>query len=54
MPTLYKQYTETCEAGGVRFLGFNRDPEFANCVDGLICVDLDRLKASKRKRYISS
>jgi putative hemolysin len=54
VPTLYKQYTEACEAGGVRFLGFNRDPEFANCVDGLICVDLDRLKASKRKRYISS
>ena len=54
VPTLYKQYTELCEPGGVSFSGFNVDPEFANCVDGLIVVDLTMLKANKWNRYISS
>jgi putative hemolysin len=54
VPTLYKQYTELCKAGGVQFLGFNVDPEFSNCIDGLICVDLAYLKPSKRKRYLQS
>ncbi len=27
-----------------QFAGFNIDPAFANCVDGLIVVDLARLK----------
>lgn len=52
VPTLYKQYTEVCELGGAQFAGFNIDPSFANCVDGLIIVDLARLKKSKRERYI--
>jgi len=52
VPTLYKQYTEVCELGGAQFAGFNIDPNFANCVDGLIIVDLARLKTSKRERYI--
>ena len=52
VPTLYKQYTEICENGGVQFAGFNVDPSFGNCVDGLIIVDLARLKKSKRDRYI--
>jgi len=53
VPTLYKQYTELCEAGGVRFLAFNVDADFADCVDGLIVVDIDRIKASKRARYMT-
>jgi putative hemolysin len=52
VPTLYKQYTELCEEGGVQFLAFGVDPQFADCVDGLILVDLDKVKASKRRRYI--
>lgn len=52
VPTLFKQYTEVTELGGVQFAGFNIDPAFANCVDGLIMVDLARLKAAKRERYI--
>ena len=52
VPTLYKQYTEVCDFGGVQFAGFNIDPSFSNCVDGLIIVDLARLKRSKRERYI--
>jgi hypothetical protein len=52
VPPLYKQYTELCEPGGVVFLDFNVDPAFNNCVDGLVIVDTDKLKESKRKRYI--
>ncbi|PIW45400.1 MAG: GNAT family N-acetyltransferase [Zetaproteobacteria bacterium CG12_big_fil_rev_8_21_14_0_65_54_13] len=54
VPTLLKQYGELCEPGGVRFVDFNIDPDFCNCVDGLVVVDLQRLKAAKRKRYIDS
>lgn len=54
VPTLYKQYTDVTEADGVHFLGFNVDPDFSNCIDGLICVDLTRLKPSKRKRYLET
>ncbi|MCP5141152.1 MAG: GNAT family N-acetyltransferase [Chromatiales bacterium] len=52
VPTLYKQYTDVAEADGIHFLAFNVDPDFSNCVDGLICVDLTRLKPAKRKRYL--
>ncbi|MGD8589616.1 MAG: lysophospholipid acyltransferase family protein [Chromatiales bacterium] len=52
IPTLYKQYTDVCEKGGARFLAFNVDPDFSNCIDGLICVDLSLLKESKHRRYI--
>lgn len=52
IPTLYKQYTELCEPGGVQFLGFGVDPDFNDCIDGLILVDLHKLKAKKRQRYM--
>jgi hypothetical protein len=52
VPTLYKQYSEVCEEGGVQFADFNIDPDFSDCVDGLVLVDLHRLKESKRKRYL--
>lgn len=51
VPTLYKQYTELCDEGGTRFHGFNIDPDFQDCIDGLVVVDLNRLKPLKRKRY---
>jgi len=51
-PVLYKQYTDLCEPGGARFLGFGVDPAFAGCIDGLVLVDLQRLKAAKRERYL--
>jgi putative hemolysin len=52
VPTLFKQYTELCDVGGTRFLAFNVDAAFANCVDGLVWVDLLRLKPGKRERYL--
>jgi hypothetical protein len=54
IPTLYKQYTELCEPGGVRILGFNLDPAFQHCVDALIMVDLSMLKPHKIQRYLGS
>lgn len=53
IPTLYKQYTELCEPGGVSFIDFGTDPDFANCIDGLVLVDLSRLKPSRHARYIA-
>lgn len=54
LPMLYKQYTELCEPGGARFLAFGVDPAFSDAVDGLIEVDLRRLRAKKRERYLAS
>ncbi|MCG6938713.1 MAG: lysophospholipid acyltransferase family protein [Gammaproteobacteria bacterium] len=52
VPTLYKQYTEICEEGGIIFSDFNIDPEFSDCVDGFIIVDIDKIKPKKKKRYM--
>ena len=52
VPTLYKQYSEVCEEGGVRFLDFGIDVDFGYCVDGLVLVDLAKLTDNKRKRYL--
>lgn len=52
VPTLYKQYTDLCQPGGVRFVAFNVDDQFGDCIDGLIVVDLDLLKPHKRQRYL--
>jgi putative hemolysin len=52
-PMLYKQYSELCEAGGVQFVDFNIDPDFSDCVDGFVAVDLAFLKDNKRRRYLS-
>lgn len=54
VPTLYKQYTELCEPGGVRFLAFGVDPDFNHSVDGLIELDLARIRPRKRQRYIEA
>ena len=52
VPTLYKQYTEVCEQDGVIFSDFNVDPEFSDCVDGFVIVDIEKIKEKKRLRYI--
>ncbi|GGI77875.1 GNAT family N-acyltransferase [Shewanella gelidii] len=53
VPTLFKQYAEVCQPGGVAFLEFGIDVDFANCIDGLVLVDTQQLKPKKR-RYIDS
>lgn len=54
IPTLYKQYSELCEQGGVQFMDFGIDPDFNHCIDGLVWVDVSRIKSHKRARYIGS
>jgi putative hemolysin len=51
VPTLYKQYTDLCEEGGVTFLTFNIDHDFGDCVDGLVLVDTHKILETKRRRY---
>jgi hypothetical protein len=51
VPVLYKQYTELTDEGGSRFLGFNIDPDFNDCIDGLVVVDIQKITQLKRKRY---
>ncbi len=43
-----------CEPGGVQFIDFGSDPDFNNCVDGLVLVDLTYLKANRYQRYIGA
>ncbi|WP_345992049.1 lysophospholipid acyltransferase family protein [Sulfurimonas sp. HSL-1716] len=52
IPTLYKQYSDLCEDGGVMFTDFGLDKDFEDCVDGFIIVDITKLKAHKRERYM--
>ena len=54
VPTLFKQYSELCEEGGVQFLDFGYDKDFNHCIDGFIITDLKLLKEPKRKRYFSN
>ncbi len=54
IPTLYKQYTELCEPGGVSFSTFNIDPDFADCIDGMVLVDIEKMKPARRKRYLGA
>ncbi len=52
IPTLYKQYANLCEKGGIDFLAYNVDKDFNNCIDSFIFIDIQKIKESKAKRYI--
>ena len=52
VPTLYKQYADLCEEGGISFMGYNIDKDFENCVDSFILVEIDKIKSKKKERYI--
>ena len=52
VPTLYKQYSEITEENGVKFLSFNIDKNFGDCVDGFILVEVDKINERAKKRYI--
>lgn len=53
IPTLYKQYGNLCEKGGLQFCDFNVDSNF-NCIDGFIVVEVEKIKKSKKRKYIES
>ncbi len=54
IPTLYKQYSEISQEDGVKFLDFNVDKNFADCIDGLILVEVAKMKDSAKQRYIDN
>ncbi len=54
VPTLYKQYADLCDEGGISFMGYNVDKDFGDCVDSFILVEIDKIKEKKRERYIKS
>lgn len=51
VPTLFRQYTKLCDSGGTYLFDFNIDPDFSNCVDGLIVLDLTKLTEKNKKRF---
>ena len=51
IPALFKQYTKLCHAGGVHVHQFNIDPNFNNCVDALLILDLNELTEKNKKRF---
>ena len=53
VPTLYKQYCDIANEGGVYFCDFNVDSNFSDCIDGFIIVEVDKIKDSAKKRYIN-
>ncbi len=53
VPTLFKQYAELCEPGGCRFIDFSVDPDFNDCIDSLILVEIDKIVPKKRERYLT-
>ncbi len=52
LPVLYRQYVDLVEPGGVQFLAFGDDPGFSGCIDGLVWIELAKLKPGKRARYL--
>ncbi len=54
VPTLFKQYAELCDPGGVVFADFGLDLDFNNVVDGFVIVDAYRLLPHKRQRYVGT
>jgi putative hemolysin len=52
VPTLYKQYSELCDAGGVGFADFGVDEDFGSCIDGLIVVETAKISLAKKQRYM--
>ncbi len=54
IPVLFRRYSELCEPEGVKFLEFGIDESFSNVVDGIVLLDMTKLKESKRQRYYSS
>jgi putative hemolysin len=51
LPVLYRRYTELTEYGGSQFVAWCVDVNFNNAIDGLIIVDLSKLKDDMKQRY---
>lgn len=54
VPVLLRKYTELCEYGGVKFLGFGIDKSFNNSIDCVVLLDLESIKPEFKERYFSN
>ena len=54
VPVLFKHYAHAADRDGVAFTAFNIDPDFGNCVDAFVLLDLHKLTPKKRKRYLKA
>ncbi|MFT7860970.1 MAG: lysophospholipid acyltransferase family protein [Sulfurimonas sp.] len=54
VPTLYKQYSDLCEQDGIKFCAYNVDPDFSDCIDSFIVVEIDKIKQKQRERYFGA
>lgn len=52
VPILYKHYSDLCDEGGVKFLDFGVDPDFENCIDGLIFVNVSMIRDEKKQKFM--
>jgi putative hemolysin len=53
IPVLYRRYTDLTDYGGAKFMNFCVDVNFNNAIDGLILVDLSKLRINIKQRYYS-
>lgn len=53
VPVLYRKYNDLTEYGGSGFIDYCVHPNFNNAIDGLILVNLNKLKLDIKKRYYS-
>ncbi len=51
VPVLFRRYTELCEYGGSSFVSWCIDVNFNNSIDGLIILDMTKLKEEAKNRY---
>ncbi|MFA7325458.1 MAG: lysophospholipid acyltransferase family protein [Candidatus Kapaibacterium sp.] len=54
VPVLLRKYTDLCEYGGVKFLGFGIDESFNNSIDCVVLLDLDKIKPEFKERYFNN
>jgi putative hemolysin len=52
VPVLFKQYSDICHREGVNFVDFSTDPDFNNCIDAFIILDINFIKEAKKIRYL--
>lgn len=51
LPILFNSYTQLVHNGHAGMVAFNKDPDFSDCYDGLIILDLKGLRKRYEKRY---
>ena len=52
IPILYKKYVDLCEIGGVKFIEWTINKSFNNAIDGLMIVDLSKLKPEYKEIFL--